>query len=82
MHSRSQFEDSSEPAAGSEQSLRRPRQARLRRYLDRFVAAVVTLFSHKKAKNPEYDIPLGDQVRLPAEFLETLSRIPGSQDRK
>lgn len=82
MHTRSQFEGSSEPPAGSARSLRRPRQARLRRYLDRFVSGVVTLFSHKKAKKPEYDIPLGDQVRLPAEFLETVSRIPGSQDRK
>ena len=82
MHSRSQFDNLSEPAAGLAQSLRRLRQARLRRYLDRIVAAFVALFSHEKANNLEHDIPLGDQVQLPAEFLETVSRIPGSQDRK
>ena len=82
MHSRSQFEDSSEPPAGSAQSLRRPRQTRLRRYLHRIAASVLSLFLHDKAKDSEQDIPMGDQVQLPAEFLETVSGIPGSQDRK
>lgn len=82
MHSRSQFEDTSEPPAGSAQSLRRPRQARLRRYLEGIAASFLSLFSHEKTKDSEKDIPLGDQVQLPAEFLETVSRIPGSQDRK
>lgn len=82
MHLHSVSDDSADSPSLLARSLDKPRQARIRRYLNRIATTFLTLFAHKKNKDTEYDIPLGDQVKLPEEFLETVSRIPESQSRK
>jgi hypothetical protein len=67
--------------AQSRSRLGKPRQTRLRRYLAWVAVTFLTLFAHKKTEGTEHDMPLGDQVQLPADFLETISRIPDTHGR-
>lgn len=60
--------------------MRRPR--RLRRFLKIALISIARFFASKKDKYAEHDVPLGDQVKLPEEYLESLARMPNRPDRK
>jgi hypothetical protein len=49
--------------------------------LARIAVTILTLFAQKKTEDTEHEMPLGDQVQLPADFLETISRIPDTHGR-
>ena len=82
MNLHSFSDDSADSPALLARSLGKLRQAWPYRYFGVIVKNFLTLFALKKNKDTERDIALGDQVTLPEEFLNTISRMPDNQDRK
>ena len=82
MHVQPISDDSLDSPALLTRSPEKHRRAGLRSYLDIIAATIRRIFAHKKNEDTEHDIALGDQVKLPEEFLEAVSRIHNSQDRK
>lgn len=52
-------------------------------WLKRISASVLTLLAKKREPEGRYDPALGDQIKLPQEFLDTVaqSRSPGMRER-
>lgn len=82
MNLHSFSDDSADSPALLARSLGKLRQAWPYRYFGVIVKNFLTLFTHEKNEGTERDIALGDQVTLPEEFLDTVSRMPESKDQK
>lgn len=75
-------DDCADSPARLARDLAKLRRTRLRGHLKRIATAFLTFLAHKKNNDTEQDMPLGDQVKLPEEFLKTISRAPGRRDHK
>ena len=82
MNVHSASDDSADSPALLARSLHKLRQSLPLRYLGVMVNYLLALFAHEESKDTDRDIALGDQVTLPEEFLNAVSRMPDSHDRK
>lgn len=82
MKSRS---DSKEPAhliAVPEQKPGKSHRTTPSGYLERISATFLKFFARKRKRDGRYDLCLGDQVKLPEEFLKNVAQSPSSGKSK
>jgi hypothetical protein len=60
----------------------KPRQSPLRIYLKRIGMHFFRILRRKKSKDSGYDYALGEQVELPEELLESVTRMAAGIDQR